>query len=201
MRLTDGQIYDVARQAGFPDSVAQQMVAIALRESAGNPQAHNSTPPDDSYGLWQINMYGGLGAARLSQFGLTDPAQLYDPLTNARAAFSLYAGNPSNLAIAWAINKTGPPYYYAEKYQSFLSRAAAAAAGSSYNSDVVLASGGGGSTAIGSPPSFPKGHPTPAPADRPGKSAPPVSGTGGTHSPPTSKPSSPLPPAPSSTKS
>lgn len=186
MVLTDTAIYEYARQAGFPSDVAQQMVAIALRESAGNTTAHNTTPPDDSYGLWQINMYGALGATRLALFGLSDPSQLFDPAVNARAAFQLYGGNPANLNVAWAINKTGAPYYYAEKYQAFLPRAAAAAAGSPLGSDVILASGGGGSTATGnpdgvaeSPPDFRPGSPPPlAPVERP-PVAPVQSASGG----------------------
>lgn len=163
MVLTDSAIYEQARQAGFPADVATQMVAIALRESRGDPNAHNTTPPDDSYGLWQINMYdqpAGTRAARLQLFGISDPAQLYDPATNARAAFILYGGNPANLDIAWAINRSGPPYFYAEKYQAFLPRAEAAAAGSPLGSPVILASGGGGDTSTGadtSPP-FPTGR-------------------------------------------
>lgn len=173
MVLSDVAIFELARQAGFPSDVAQQMVAIALRESAGNTMAHNSTPPDDSYGLWQINMYGPLGAARLLQFGISNASQLYDPAVNARAAFQLWGGNPSNLNVAWAINRSGPPYFYAEKYQAYLGRGAAAAAASPLGSDVILASGGGGSTATGteSPP-FPPGLPPPAPVERPPASAP-----------------------------
>lgn len=181
MVLADSAIYEYARQAGFPADVAAQMVAIALRESGGNTMAHNSTPPDDSYGLWQINMYGSLRGARLALFGLSDPSQLYDPAVNAAAAFRLYAGNPANLAIAWAINKSGPPYYYAEKYQAFLPRAMAAAASSPLGSDVILASGGGGSTATGSdgaaaesPPGFLSASPPIAPVGRQHPPAVPV---------------------------
>lgn len=186
MILADTAIYELARQAGFPAEVAQQMVAIALRESAGNTMAHNSTPPDDSYGLWQINMYGALGATRRALFGLSDNSQLYDPATNARAAFTLYGGNPANLNVAWAINKAGPPYYYAEKYQAFLPRAMAAALSSPLGTDTILASGGGGVTVTGSdgspaesPPDFRPGHPPQAPVDRPRPRAPVQSSIGG----------------------
>ena len=83
------------------------MAAIAMKESGGNPSAYNGTPPDDSYGLWQINMYGNLGPARMSQFGLSNKSQLFDPATNAAAAYSIWNGNPNNLNIAWAINDGG----------------------------------------------------------------------------------------------
>lgn len=186
MVLADTAIYEYARQAGFPADVAAQMVAIALRESGGNPSAHNSTPPDDSYGLWQINMYGPLGLARLLEFGISSASQLYDPAVNARAAFVLYGGNPNNLNVAWAINKTGPPYFYAEKYQALLPRGLAAQAGSAIGSDEILASGGGGGTATGSdgapaesPPDFRPGSPPPAPVGKPPRPpAPPISSAG-----------------------
>jgi Lysozyme like domain len=71
-----------------------RMVAISKRESQGwNPMAHNAVPPDDSYGLWQINMLGSMGPSRAQQLTSlgypVDPArpyeELYDPATNARA--------------------------------------------------------------------------------------------------------------------
>ena len=90
MALSAQQIYAVARQAGFSPVDATTATAIALAESGGNPAAHNGTPPDNSYGLWQINMIGGLGPARRQAFGLTSDAQLLDPVTNARAAKAIH---------------------------------------------------------------------------------------------------------------
>lgn len=119
-------IYSLARQVGFPPDVAVKMTAIALRESGGNPNAHNPVPPDDSYGLWQINMIGDLGRARLQQFGLQNKEQLYDPLTNARAAYIIWGGNDSvlNGSSGWGIALPG----YKEAYQAFLPAAEEAAA-------------------------------------------------------------------------
>jgi hypothetical protein len=48
----------------FTPADAVVAVAIALAESGGNPAAHNPVPPDDSWGLWQINMRGHLGPVR-----------------------------------------------------------------------------------------------------------------------------------------
>jgi Lysozyme like domain len=162
--LSNVQIYDLARAAGFPADVATQMVAIALRESGGNPNAFNGTPPDESYGLWQINVYDsppGYKARIMAQLGISDPRQLFDPATNARAAASLWGGNPNNLNIAWAINNYGPPNFYAEKYLLDLVPAKLAAATSTYDSPggggsppVILAenpTGGGGGTIIDAP--------------------------------------------------
>jgi hypothetical protein len=105
--MSPADLYNLALNAGFPSTTAVQMAAIAMKESGGNPGAYNGTPPDDSYGLWQINMYGNLGPSRMSQFGLTDKSQLFDPATNARAAYQIWGGNDSNLNIAWAINDGG----------------------------------------------------------------------------------------------
>src|ERR1041385_3165966 len=83
--LSVQQVYDYARQAGFDETHARQMVAIAQRESSLNPSciATNVLGSDEaSYGLTQINMKGAMGQQRLAQFGITDPAQLLDPETN-----------------------------------------------------------------------------------------------------------------------
>src|SRR5262245_39639114 len=64
-------------------------VAVALAESGGNTRAHNAVPPDNSYGLWQINMIGDLGPDRRHQYHLKSNDELFDPATNARVANSL----------------------------------------------------------------------------------------------------------------
>jgi len=84
--------YNLALGAGCSSEGATVAAAIAQAESGGNPGAHNPTPPDDSYGLWQINMLGRLGPARRALFGLTSNDQLYDPDTNARAMYSISGG-------------------------------------------------------------------------------------------------------------
>lgn len=71
-------------------------IAVALAESGGNEKAHNTKPPDDSYGLWQINLYGDLKAQRMTQLGLKAPTDLYDPATNAHAMAVL-----SNNGASW----------------------------------------------------------------------------------------------------
>lgn len=124
MVLSLDEIYSVARSVGFPRETAAKMVAIAIKESAGNPQAHNSKPPDDSYGLWQINMIGALGPDRRGRLGLSSNSQLFDPVVNARAAKMIWAGNDSNLARHWYINLDG---YNANKFNEVLPLARAAA--------------------------------------------------------------------------
>jgi hypothetical protein len=56
------EIYRLARRAGFSadNDDAVTATAIALAESGGNPDAHNTNKKtgDNSFGLWQINMIG-----------------------------------------------------------------------------------------------------------------------------------------------
>jgi hypothetical protein len=86
-------------------------VAIAMAESGGNSKAHNPSGPDDSYGLWQINMKGTLGPARRQQFGLANNEQLFDPRTNAKAMAKISLGGRS--WGAWSVYSSG-------KYKTYL---------------------------------------------------------------------------------
>jgi len=92
MKISDAQIAAAASAAGIPAAQVPTAVAIAIAESGGDPSSHNSIPPDDSYGLWQINMLGSLGPERRQKFGLTSNEQLYDVATNARAMAALSSG-------------------------------------------------------------------------------------------------------------
>lgn len=91
--LTAAQIADYATKAGFPQTEINTAVGVALAESSGNPKSHNDTPPDNSYGLWQINMIGSLGPARRKQFGISSNDALFDPATNAKAAYTVWKGS------------------------------------------------------------------------------------------------------------
>lgn len=92
------------RQAGFPASEVETGVGVALAESGGNPRAHNSTPPDDSYGLWQINMLGSLGPARRKRFGISKNEELFTPEVNAKAAYIVWKESGWN---AWTTYTSG----------------------------------------------------------------------------------------------
>lgn len=77
--LSDSQIAGLAQGAGFPPSVIPTMVAIALAESSGNPDAtHTNSNGSIDYGLWQINSVHNIGG------------NLLDPATNAQAAKTVY---------------------------------------------------------------------------------------------------------------
>lgn len=119
-KLTPKQIADVARQAGIPEDKIPTMVAIAMAESGGDSEAHNPKYPDNSFGLWQINMLDEpgyqLGAERRQKYGLSSNEELKDPLTNAKAAFDIL--NSQGLG-AWSVYTSG-------KYKDFLPDAQAA---------------------------------------------------------------------------
>jgi hypothetical protein len=93
------------------------MTAIAWAESGGDTQAHNAKPPDDSYGLWQINMLGSMGARRRAQFGIKDNKELFNPATNAMAAKAVYQEQGYS---AWSVYTSG-------KYKQHLEAAKQAA--------------------------------------------------------------------------
>ena len=118
-RLTATQIYALARSAGLSPSKAIIATAVALAESGGNPSAHNSVRPDDSYGLWQINMIDSLGPARRQQFGIKSDADLLNPAINAKAMAQI-SNNGTNFS-AWTTFARGT-------YRSFLGSATNAGA-------------------------------------------------------------------------
>jgi hypothetical protein len=106
----------LAKGAGFSQSDAVIMAAIAMAESGGNSNAHNAKPPDNSYGLWQINMIGNLGPERRQQIGISSDDKLKDPVINAHAAKLI---KNSQGFGAWTVYKTGA-------YKRFLPAAQAA---------------------------------------------------------------------------
>jgi len=86
--LSPSQIQAYAAAAGFTGDDLNTAVAIALAESSGNPGAigDQSLAPTrgPSYGLWQIN----IGSKANPQFASVN---LFDPQTNANAAYSIYS--------------------------------------------------------------------------------------------------------------
>ncbi|WP_409181693.1 transglycosylase SLT domain-containing protein [Amycolatopsis sp. VS8301801F10] len=88
-KLSAGEIAEHAYRAGFRGHALTTAVAVALAESGGNTRAHNGTPPDNSYGLWQVNMLGSLGPARRREFRLHSNDELFDADENAKAAWAI----------------------------------------------------------------------------------------------------------------
>lgn len=103
--LSPGEIAVAAFRAGFRGESLATAVAIALAESGGDPRSHNTVGRDNSYGLWQINMFGSLGPSRRSSFGLSSNDDLFDPTTNAKAAFEI-SGGGANFK-PWSVYTSG----------------------------------------------------------------------------------------------
>ncbi len=104
--MTEHDIYPVMLAAGFDPLHAETFTALALRESGGDPNAHNgdASTGDDSYGLLQINWKVDSIRNLCLRNGVTDPAMLKDPATNAKIAFLMFAGSDRNLSIGWYID-------------------------------------------------------------------------------------------------
>lgn len=103
MRLTASQIAQLAINAGFTGADLTNAVAVAFAESSGNPVAYNpetqaKTPEGEgSFGLWQIYRHAH------PEFSAMD---LYDPQTNANAAYSVYSGAGYSFR-PWSTFKSG----------------------------------------------------------------------------------------------
>jgi len=91
-KLSQAQIEMYARSAGLSPDRAKIAAAIAMAESSGITTRRNPIPPDNSYGLWQINMLGDQGPARRKALGISSNEALYDPAVNARAMAMISSG-------------------------------------------------------------------------------------------------------------
>jgi murein DD-endopeptidase MepM/ murein hydrolase activator NlpD len=105
----------LAKAQGLNDEQAALMAAVGMAESTGNSGIVNNNPNtgDNSYGLWQINMIGDLGPARLRQFGLRSNEDLKDPETNARVMAEILKSQGIN---AWGAYKD-------QRYRQYLPEA------------------------------------------------------------------------------
>ena len=117
------QIARIAKTAGIPEKHIPTMVSIAMAESGGdigaryNPEGNTG---EDSYGLWQINMDPRYADERLKLFGIDNKKELFDPVTNAKAAYEIFKLQGLD---AWTVYRTG-------KYRDFLPAAKKAASAS-----------------------------------------------------------------------
>ena len=84
----------ILRGAGFEGYSLRMAQAIIRLESNRRIYAHNpnANTGDNSYGLFQINMFRGLEAQRLEQYGLPNNEALFNPLVNARVAWDISEG-------------------------------------------------------------------------------------------------------------
>lgn len=92
--MTSKDLKAVLLEAGFRGKRLKEAFTIVMKESNGRPKAHNKNDStgDNSYGLFQINMIGSLGPARLEQYNLSSNKELFDPLVNAKIAFHMSNG-------------------------------------------------------------------------------------------------------------
>lgn len=86
-------LYRLAQEVGFTPEQARIMAAIALAESGGDAQidtVKSGLDPEKknefSLGLWQLNVVDDYQAERFPLFNIKKAQELYNPLTNARAA-------------------------------------------------------------------------------------------------------------------
>lgn len=107
-KLTQEQLVELLRAVGFKGQALKTAWAVAMRESNGRPVAHNDNvnTGDNSYGIFQVNMIGSLGADRREKFGLAANTDLFDPVTNAKIAFHMSKGGTD-----WSSWGLGPNAY------------------------------------------------------------------------------------------
>lgn len=118
-QLTGRELAELLSLAGFEGRAHKTAWAIVMRESTARPKAHNgnSGTGDNSYGLFQINMIGSLGADRRAKFELSSNDELFNPLRNAEIAYFM-SGRGTDFG-AWGI---GPNAYRSGAGESTISR-------------------------------------------------------------------------------
>ena len=101
---------------GFKGQSLKYAWAVAMKESHGNALDYNGNvhTGDHSYGLFQINMLGSMGADRRTYFGLAYNAQLLNPVTNAQIAYHM--SNAGRDWSAWHGTNTSVVQYWLMKY-------------------------------------------------------------------------------------
>ena len=121
--LTEHELVDLLAAVGFEGKALKTAWSVVMRESRGRPVAHNknANTGDNSYGLFQINMIGDLGVSRLAKFqdviGITKYADLFNPVTNAKAAYYMTAKGKD-----WASWGLGPNAYDGDAIEPAVTR-------------------------------------------------------------------------------
>jgi len=114
--LSDKQLVGLLKVVGFKGKHLQEAWAVAKKESHGNPLSHNGNRKtgDNSYGLFQVNMLGQMGADRRAQYGLAKNAELLNPVVNAKIAYQMSNGGKN--WSAWKGVHTQVVQYWLTKY-------------------------------------------------------------------------------------
>jgi hypothetical protein len=115
-QLDPVELKELLSLTGFEGKALKQAWAIAMKESTGRPKSHNgnSNTGDNSYGLFQINMIGGLGEDRREKFDLKQNSDLWNPVLNAEIAYHMSQGGAD-----WGSWGIGPNAYNGGKAGSY----------------------------------------------------------------------------------
>jgi cation transport regulator ChaB len=103
--FTDEELVKMLSTIGFEGKALKVAWAVVKKESNGRPLAFNGNVKtgDNSYGIFQINMIGGLGVARRDKFDLDSNKDLFDPVVNAQIAY--YMSNEGTDWSSWGVGK------------------------------------------------------------------------------------------------
>jgi len=103
--FTDEELAKMLSTIGFEGRALKVAWAVVKKESNGRPLAFNGNVKtgDNSYGIFQINMIGGLGVARRDKYELNSNKELFDPVVNAQIAY-LMTNEGSNWS-SWGVGK------------------------------------------------------------------------------------------------
>jgi len=103
--FTDEELAKLLSTVGFEGRALKVAWAVVKKESNGRPLAFNGNVKtgDSSYGIFQINMIGGLGAVRRDKFDLNSNKDLFDPVVNAQIAY--YMSNEGSDWSSWGVGK------------------------------------------------------------------------------------------------
>jgi len=103
--FSDKELVKMLSAVGFEGKALKVAWAVVKKESNGRPLAFNGNVKtgDNSYGIFQINMIGGLGVVRRDKFGLDSNKDLFDPVVNAQIAY--YMSNEGSDWSSWGVGK------------------------------------------------------------------------------------------------
>ena len=106
--FTDEELAQLLSAIGFEGKALKVAWAVVKKESSGRPLAFNGNTRtgDSSYGIFQINMIGGLGVDRRAKYDLNTNTDLFAPVVNAEIAFLM-----SNKGENWSSWHVGDSQY------------------------------------------------------------------------------------------
>jgi hypothetical protein len=103
--FTDEELAKMLSTVGFEGRALKVAWAVVKKESNGRPLAFNGNVKtgDNSYGIFQINMIGGLGVTRRDKYELNSNKELFDPVVNAQIAYRMT--NEGSNWSSWGVGK------------------------------------------------------------------------------------------------